>query len=48
MEFLEISISDLYTTFICGAVLGFGLSLVGNLLASFILLFTKIIKIGSK
>lgn len=48
MEFLQIDINELYTTFVCGLILGFALSMVGNLLASFIKLFLKIIKIGSK
>lgn len=48
MEFLTIDINELYYTFVCGCILGFGLSLLGNLLAGFIKLFMKIIKIGSK
>lgn len=48
MEFLAIDINELYTTFICGVVLGFALSLVMNLLGGFIKLFLKIVKIGSE
>lgn len=47
MEFLQIDIENLYTTFVCGAIIGFGLSLAVNLIGTFIRLFTKIIKIGT-